>query len=410
MLNHSSRWARALLCIVVFGWHAPIHADDSKGPSLRPEIGKPIQAAIEALKSRKGKEALQKAREADAIAGKSAYENYVVDRVKGQAAALAGEPTTAIEALEAALASSALPATDRVPLLATVAGQYYSARNYGKAAEACGRYFKEGGSDPALRTLHIQSLYLGGDLARAGKEIHAEIRATEQDGKKPSEQLLQMAADIASRQKDATASIAAMEKLIALYPKQDYWMNLVYSVATMPGLSQQLTLDVYRLKLATGTLRGSEEYVEAAQYALQAGFPTEAKKFLDAGHAAKQLGTGPEASRHARLKETTEKKLAEDIKSLGQDDPRAARAASGEALLNNGYNYVLHGQSEKGLGQMEQALKMGNFKRPEDAKLHHGVALLLAGQKSRAVETLRTVKGSDGSTELARLWILNAQR
>lgn len=410
MPNKLSHLVRALLCILCFGWLTTGHADEAKGPSLRPEVGKPIQAAIEALKSRKGKEALAKAREADAIPGKTAYENYVVDRIKGQAAALAGEPATAIESLEAALASPALPAADRIPLLATVAGQYYTARNYSKAAEACGRYFKEGGNDPALRTLQIQSLYLGGDLARANKEIQSEIRAAEQDSKMPSEQMLQMAADIANRQKDSAASIAAMEKLVAHYPKQEYWLNLVYSVATMQGLSQQLALDVYRLKLATGTLRGSEEYVEGAQYALQAGFPSEAKKFLDAGYATKQLGTGAEANRHQRLRDTTAKKLAEDVKSLGQDDARAAKAATGEALLNNGLNYVLHGQSEKGLGLMDQALKIGGFKRPEDAKLHYGIALLFAGQKGRAVEALRAVKGTDGTAELARLWILSAQR
>ena len=78
--------------------------------------------------------------------------------------------------------------------------------------------------------------------------------------------------------------------------------------------------------------------------------------------------------------------------------------------MNAGLNYVMHGQLEKGLQMMEQALKMGGFKRPEDAKLHFGLAQVLASQKSKGVETLRTVKGNDGTAELARLWVLYAQR
>ena len=405
---------KSILSLALAGWLAGAgalaSADEAKAPSLRPEVGKPVQAAIEALKARKGKEALQKLREAEAVTGRSAYESYIVDRLKGQSAALAGETATAIDALEAALASSVAPAAERAPLLATVAGQYYTARNYAKAADACTRYFKEGGADPALRTLQIQSLYLGGDHVRAGKEIQADIQATEHEGKVPSEQLLQMAADIATRQKDTALQMAAFEKLVAHYPKADYWLNLVYALSNMNGLSQQLTLDVYRLKLATHTLRASQEFVEAAQYALQAGFPVEAKKFLDAGYAAKQLGSGADAERHTRLKDMTAKKLAEDIKSLGQDDGKAAKAATGDALLNTGLNYVLHGQADKGLPMMSQALQLGGFKRGEDARLHYGVALILAGQKSKALETLRTVRGNDGTAELARLWMLYAQR
>jgi hypothetical protein len=59
---------------------------------------------------------------------------------------------------------------------------------------------------------------------------------------------------------------------------------------------------------------------------------------------------------------------------------------------------------------MEQALKIGGFKRPEDAKLHYGFALHISGRKAKAIEALRGVRGTDGTAELGRLWILVAQR
>lgn len=385
-------------------------ADDAKGPSLRPEVGKPIQAAIDALKARKGKDALARVHEAEAIGGRSPYETYLVERVKGQAAALAGEPVVAAAAFEAALASSAIPPADKAPLMASAATQYYTAKNYARAADACARYFKEGGADPAMRTLQTQSLYLGGDLPRASRELQADVKAAEETGKPPVEQQLQILADISNRQKDTAGFISAMEKLVSHYPRKDYWLSLVYSVATRPGLSSQLALDIFRVKLATATIRTTEEYVEAAQLALQAGFPAEAKKFIDAGYEAHLMGAGAEADRHKRLRDTAAKALAEDTKTLGQDDAKHAAAASGDPLLNTGLNYVLRGQADKGLPAMEQALKKGGFKRPEEARLHLGVAQVMAGQKAKAVETLRGVRGTDGTAEIARLWILLTQR
>jgi hypothetical protein len=398
----------ALAVVFIATTHVAV-ADEGKGPTMRPEIGKPLNAALEAIKAKKGKDALARVHEAESIGGKSPYESYMVDRVKGAAAMTAGEPALSAEAFEAALSSSAAPAAEKTVLMAAQADQYFRAKNYTKASEASARYLKEGGTDPGVRTLQIQALYLSGDLTKAGKELQAEVKAAEEAGKPPVEQLLQMLADISNRQKDSASFIGAMEKLVTYYPKKDYWLSLMYSLSTKPGLSTQLALDVFRLKMATGTLRTTEEYVEAAQLAIQAGFPAEAKKFIDAGYDAHLMGVGADADRHKRLRDTAAKGLAEDTKTLGQDDARQAAAATGDPLMNTGLNYVHRGQSDKGLPLMEQALKKGGFKRAEDAKLHLGVAQFMAGQKAKATETLRGVKGTDGTAEIARLWVLLAR-
>jgi len=65
--------------------------------------------------------------------------------------------------------------------------------------------------------------------------------------------------------------------------------------------------------------------------------------------------------------------------------------------------------AEKGLALIEQGIKKGGLKRPEDAKLRLGEAQLYAGQKAKGVQTLKTVQGSDGTADIARLWILNAR-
>jgi len=52
-------------------------------------------------------------------------------------------------------------------------------------------------------------------------------------------------------------------------------------------------------QLETGTRRSADEYLDAAQLALQDGFPMEAVRIIDKGYAPEFLGTEP------RLRGTT---------------------------------------------------------------------------------------------------------
>ena len=74
-----------------------------------------------------------------------------------------------------------------------------------------------------------------------------------------------------------------------------------------------------------------------------------------------------------------------------------------------GLEYVYEGEADKGLALIEQGIKKGGLKRPDDAKLRLGEAQLYAGKKNAAVTTLKTVKGTDGTADIARLWVLQAR-
>lgn len=391
---------------------APALAQEQKARSdtVRPEIGKPIQAAIDLLKKKRGKEALARVGEADAVKDKTAYELYLVERVRGQAAAAAGQASTAARALEMAALSPAAPAEERLLLLAAAAGQYYSAKDYGKASEVARRYFRDGGADRTVRTIYVEALFLGNDLAHATEELLADIRAEERAGKIPSEQQLQLLANAHFKRGDTASYGDVLEKLVAHYPKRDYWLAVVHSVATRRSFSGRLALDLARLKLATGTMQSAAEYFEATQLSLEAGFPAEATKIVERGFASGLLGTGPDAERHKRLSDLATKDFAADRKTLGQEDTRAAASDGGIALFNAGFNYVLHGKPDKGLEMMEQGLRKGGLKRPDDARLHLGYAYHLVGQNQKAIQMFKTVRGADGTAALARLWVIHLGR
>jgi len=381
------------------------------GQTVRPEIGKPIQAAIDLLKSKKGKEALAKVREAQAVGDRTPYENYLLERVLGQAAATAGEPSIAARAFENVAASPASPEGERRQFLAAAASQYYVMKNYAKTAELAARYFRDGGTEKSVRTIYVQALYLGNDFASTAKELLKDLEAEERENKAPTEEQLQLLANSCSHIKDAACYGKAMEMLVAYYPKRDYWLSVIYGIATRPGFSERLALDVARIKIETGTMRSAEEYLDAAQLSLQDGFPMEAVRIIDKGYASGALGTGSEAARHKRLKDMAARNLAEDKKALARDDSQSLAGKDGSALFNDGFNYVLLGKPEQGLALMEKGIRDAKaFRRLEHAKLHLGYAYHLAGQNQKAIQVLKTVQGADGAAALARLWAIRFSR
>jgi hypothetical protein len=388
---------------------APAFAQE-KPPAVRPEVGKPLQAAIEALKAKRGREALARAREAQEVPNKTPYETYLVTRVLGQAAAAVGDSATAGPALESAANSSSAPQADRVPLLAVAAAQYYAAKEYSKAAAAATRYFQYGGSDKAIHTIYVQSLYLGGNYGAAARELANDVEAEERAGKTPPEEQLQLLANAYLQSKDSAGYTRAVEKLVAYHPKRDYWQNAIYNVVTRSGFNDRLQIDVARLKFDLGLLQKADEYLDFAQLSLIEGFPAEATKVIDKGYANGVLGTGPEAARHKRLKDLAAKNLAEDRKTIAQAEKQEP-AKDGKTLFNDGFNLVLYGKADKGLSMMQEGIKLGGgFRRPDHARLQLAYAYHLAGQNEKAVQMFKSVQGTDGAAALARLWVLRLSR
>ena len=378
--------------------------------ALRPEVGRPLQAAQELIKAQRFKEALAKVRDAEAVSGKSANESFMIERMRIAAASGAGDVDTAARSFEVLSGSSRVSAADKVRMIESIAGGYYRARDYPKAMQWAQRYFRDGGTNVAIRTLLIQSQYLSGDFAGASKELTTEIQAAERAGAPPAEDRLKLLLNAALKMNDNNSYVFAMEKLVTYYPKKEYWVDLLTRLQRKPNFSDRLALDTYRLSLASGSMTAANDYMEMAQLALQSDFAAESKQVLEKGFASGALGTGPQAERHKRLRDLVAKRLEEEKKTLADDERQALAAKDGNALVNVGMNLVFNGQAAKGLQLMQQGVAKGGLKRPEDAKLHVAIAYLIAGDSAKAQAAFKTVSGNDGTADLARLWSLYARR
>ena len=375
--------------------------------SVRAEVGKPLQSADALFKQKNYKAALEKVAEAEAAPNRTPFENLTIQRTRGSIASAAGEFAVAARAFEAVIATGRVSGAEQLKLVQAVGSLYYQAKDYPKAAQWAERYLKEGGTDAGMRTVLVQSHFLNNDCAAVAKLVGDGADA---GGRKPTEQELQILANCFLKKNDTAGYVNAIERLVVLYPKREYWTDLLNRVQKKPGFSARMGIDVYRLKMATGNVTSTNDFFEMAQLALQAGYPAEAKSIIDKGFAAGALGKDKEADRHKRLLDLAVKQLGESKQARAQAEKDAAGEKTGDALVAIGYRYVSEGAADKGLPLMEQGIKKGGLKRPEDAKLLLGYAQFQAGQRAKAAQTLKGVQGNDGPADLARLWTLLAQR
>lgn len=378
--------------------------------SLRPDVARPLKEAGDLMKKQKYKEALAKVREADAVGGKSGYESFVIDQMRASLATSLGDSELALRSYEAVLASGRLSAGDQLKYIEVIANMHFRARNYQKAITWINRYQKEGGTSHAMRDMLTQAYFQTNDCANATKDANAEIKAAEKAGRIPTEGQLQLVANCASKQTDKAAYVAAMEKLATYHPKKEYWADLMNRLPQKSGFASRLGLDVFRLKYALGQVQTSADYMELTQLALQAGNAFEGKKYIEQGYTAGIMGTGKDAERQKRLRDLANKKVEELQKDLAKNEAEAVKAKDAKAIADVGFNYVTSGQADKGLALMEQAVATPGAKNPEDLKLHLGLAYNLAGKNPKAISTLKTVQGTDGTAELARYWIIQINR
>jgi len=408
--------AATALLLLAFGSASAQKAAPAAAPAAasapqeaaRPEVAKLLTAAQDLSKEGKHAEALAKLKEAEALGNLSPYESFFVQRIRAGAALGANDVPLTIQSLNAVAAAGRLQGEDLQRVLLALADLHFRQKDYPQTIAAAQRYHAEGGKDPAVTVLMTNAMYLQGDFAGAAKALEAEVQADEAAGRPITEQRLRMLASSQIKIKDEAGYGRTVERLVTRYPKPELWVDLINRVQSEPGFNdQQLRLDAYRLRMATGTMSQAGHYAEAAQLALQAGYPAEAVKILDEGYARGLLGTGGQAARHNELRAQARKVAAADAATLAQASPQTAKNA--DVMATMGWALFSAGHTDKGLAMLEQAVAKGGLKRADEAKLRLGVAQFQAGRKDAALQTFKTVQGKDGTADLARVWTLLAQ-
>lgn len=401
----------ALLAAGGGAWaQAAVAASGPAPVALRQALAEPLQAAHEAIKANDPNRAQALLRQAEAVADRTAQENYHLARVKVPVALALNDHVAALQALELSLASPELPAADRLPLLEAAVGVAWRAKAPERAEALARDYFKAGGASESVRTVLVQALNQRGAAAEMLAELDLLIAADEKAGRKVAEARWKLQAIGRMKLGDEAGYADTLAKLVRDYPSTAYWRDLVARTEARPGFAERLTLETLRLLRHVGALTEADEFTRLAELAQRAGQPAEALAVVDDGLQRKLLGQGAQAPAHQALRERFAKAAADDRARLAAGRADAEKAKDGALLMALGQVHGSLGEWDVAVALMAQGLQKGVARQPEDARLRYGATLMAAGQRETALAVLQTVRGDDGTAALARLWTLVGAR
>jgi tetratricopeptide (TPR) repeat protein len=340
--------------------------------AVRPQVGKPLQEAQRLAASGNYSAAMAKVHEAESAGGLTGEENRIIGQMKAYISSKSGASGGKLandyraghwSAVISDAGEGGLSAND----MAAVATAYYK---LGRNAE-CVRYIKNhfgnGASDIVLK--------------------------------------IQMACAFGAG--DDASQTEALEQLVARSQTPEYWGQLLKSAQRTRGLRDPQSIDIYRLKLRTGTIATADEYLTLAKLALAGGFAAEAMAVEQKGIDAKVL-TGDSVN---RLMAMTKGQMAADKAGTPQGLAVAQKAPTGDAL-------VKLGEDLWGMGKFPEAIsaiQAGIAKDKTDVDLANtrlGMAYLGAGQKDSALRAFAKAAKGDNANQamIARLWALYARK
>jgi hypothetical protein len=347
----------------------------AQAATVRPAVGKPLQAAIALANSGKGAAAMAKVHEAEGVSGLTAQERAAISQTQNFIAAKTG-------AGGSALGCKAKFATD------------YNAGRYRDVVGADAACLRKGGFDFQSQVIVAQAYYLMGDYNTAIKLLR---------GLGNSDQVLSLLMSAAAKAGDTQTEGQVAERLI-LQGQSKYWTYMLAAADAAKGLSDHENLHIHRIRFATGNMRNADDYELMTELALELHFPIEAMAVAQKGFSAKLL----QGDRDMRLLNKAQAEAAKDTANLPNLQKQANASKNGDLLLQYGENLWGRGQYADALNAIQAGIKKGASKAAE-AQLSLGIAQLSAGQKDTALKTLAGIKDDPPAEAVAHLWSVYAR-
>lgn len=343
--------------------------------AVRASVGKPLQAAIAAANSGNYEAAMSELKKASSTPNLSAEEKKYITQTQDFIAVKSG---------------GKVGVTNAVGAQAKFAADY-RARKYKDVIADADLLKKYNALTPRNKQLIAQAYYLLRDFSgcmRYTRSVNI-----------PDVWELQMRCAYDAHD-DATYS-ETLVKLVASTKKPEYWNRLIKFAEGAKALSDQQSLDIYRVKYMSGAMNSPDDYFVLAQYALQFGFASEAKSVIDAG-VKKGLLKG---SRAQRLEKMANDSIASNLRNLPRTVKEANSAKTGDLLVKLGEDYCGMGRGKDAVAAVKAGIAKG-VKDKDNAQIRLGQAYYAAGDKTSALHAFDKVKASGNTKLVADMWSL----
>ena len=361
------------------------------------KVGVPLKAAQDAVQKKNWNAALAKIKEAQAVSPRTGFDDYTINELLWYVYLQQGRNADAARLLEQQIASSYMPANQKVSRTKTLAQLYFRAGSYGKAIQLANQYLKSVPGDKDMQLMVAQGYFQQKDYKNAAAT--AERLAKGQQ--KPSEDLLQLMQRSYYELKDQEGTARTLEMLLKFYPSPDTWERLLSGYISQTNHDHEL-IALYRLAEDVGALSKPNQYVDMAQALVVGGFPIEGQRVLEKGIAS-GVFSADDQSRAQRTLDSAKRRADEQRKKLAGADQALAGAKTGEEAYDVAKMYFSNADYAKAAAAYQKALTMGGVSDADAASGDLGMALARLGKKAEAGKAFDAIKDPEFA-EIGKLW------
>jgi tetratricopeptide (TPR) repeat protein len=384
--------------------------DKSDKHTISKGEGKYLPKANDLMKEKKYPDALALLKQADGVAGKTPWDEHIINEMYGFIYVRTGNLAEAAKAVEATVNDGFTDPGEIPGKLKVLAQINYQVKNYDKAIEFGERAMKAGINDDDMNTIVSQSYYLKNDFKGTLKFVNQEVDEEVKKGKEPKEQTLNLILSSCLKIDDSNCTSRALERLVTYYPKPEYWGNLVITLFQAQNQNDKTLLNTYRLANEVDVLKRPDDYTEYAQLAIEAGSPGEAQRVLEKAFQKNVFTDARSQDKNKRLLASAQKAAQQDQQSLAKIAGDADNAPTGDKDVGVGLAYLGYQQYDKAVDFLSKGVSKGGLKNDTEAHLLLGIAQLKSGKKDEAVKTFKAVKGDPTLERIANLWSLHAKQ
>lgn len=386
-------------------------ADQGSGKTIGKNVAVPLKAAQDATKKQQWGVALDELKKAQAVQGKTPYEEYQIDNFLAYVLFSQKKMGEAAVVYERLLNSGQMPPAEVDGRTKSLAQMYFQLKQYDKSAKWSKQLLDKNPGQQDVAVVLGQSYYLANDCKNAAATMNALVTSTERAGQTPKEDWLRMVQDCQNKLGNKEGASDALRKIVRHFNKPDDWNALL---TTSRGRhSDQVSLGYFRLMRDAGVLKRDKDYFEFAQLAMDekvGNAGVEAQQIVEEGISKGILTSSDKAmqGRYDRLLEAAKQRAAASKASLPALAKQTEAAQNGQADVNLGLAYIGAGDYDQAIAALQRGIKRGGVTDIDQAQTNLGYAFLKKGQKDQARTAFRAVKKESEWSGLAELWLLRA--
>lgn len=380
---------------------AEAQARSQRVPAMREPIYRQLSAAREAADRADHAAALRLLNRLKESGNLNSYEAAMVWNLLAYVHYAQDRPRQALAAYERVLEQGAIPESLRQNTLYSLAQMYLVAEEPRRALQALDRWFAEVREPgPNAWVLKGQIHYQLEEYDKARPALERALALAEARKEKPRETWLLLLRAIYYAQKDYPRLLETLEKLVALYPKREYWVQLGAVYGELGREKEQLA--VLETAYEQGLLSEESDLVMLAQLLIGNGVPYKAGLVLD---KALEAGRVEASARNLRLLADAWLLAKEYERGVAALQRAAGLAPDGELYLRLAQTWLEMGRHADAAEAAREALRKGDLRQPADAHVVAGIAHYNLEQYDSALQAFRKAREFEDTQKLAQQWL-----